>query len=112
MKKEHERQMQAVIEEREEQELLQNFKKTVREKVLAGLVNQSNEDIIFTSYRLGERKQLVKKKSKIQIDWAYKAFGIFSSTGNPNVTVRWEDGNYSASVNGGQTLVIKPDGSF
>ena len=47
----------------------------------------------------------------MSIDWAYKNFGLYSSTGNPNVTVSWPESN-SILLEAGQTLIIKADGSF
>ena len=54
--------------------------------------------------------QVVNPKSRVSIDWAYKNLGLFTSTGNPNVTVSWP-GNY-VCLDAGQTLIIKPGGWF
>ena len=54
--------------------------------------------------------QVVNPQSRVSIDWAYKNLGLFTSTGNPNVTVSWP-GNF-VCLDAGQTLVIKPGGFF
>ena len=56
--------------------------------------------------------QEVNAKSKISIDWAYKFFGLVSASGNPNVNIFWQENEKSVFLDGGQTLIIKADGSY
>jgi len=101
------------IEESEKQgQMLREFKSSVQKQRFIGLVNQTDADITFTSKRvLMERDQVVNSKSRVSIDWAYSNLGLFTSTGNPNVTVFWP-GGHSILLDAGQTLIIKAEGSF
>ena len=47
---------------------------------------------------------MVDPHSRVMIDWAYKNAGIQSSTGFPDVTVRWE--GKEKLMCGGETLVV------
>ena len=47
---------------------------------------------------------MVDPHSQLMLDWAYKNAGIQSSTGFPDVTVRWE--GKEKLMCGGETLVV------
>ena len=49
--------------------------------------------------------QVVDPYSRVKIDWAYKNAGIQSSTGFPDVTVRWL--GKERLMCGGETLVVE-----
>ena len=48
--------------------------------------------------------QVVDPNSRMMIDWAYKNAGIQSSTGFPDVTVRWD--GQEKLMRGGETLIV------
>merc|ERR1712130_999514 len=97
----------------EEKESLEKFKENVRKQQFIGLVNMTDRKMTFTSKRLlMERLQVVDARSRVSIDWAYKNLGLISSTGNPNVTVSCQEYEKLACLDGGQTLIVKADGSF
>ena len=128
VKSEHGKLKKRIRESEEKVKMLREFKKSVREQQFIGLVNNTDKDIKFTSKRLlMERVQVnlfihiscgidleflqeVNPKCRVSIDWAYKNLGLFTSTGNPNVTVSWLE-NY-VCLDAGQTLTIKGDWSF
>ena len=49
--------------------------------------------------------QVVDPYSRVMIDWAYKNAGLQSSTGFPDVTVRWGEGKEKLMC-GGETLIV------
>ena len=55
-------------------------------------------------YMMNTFFQVVEAHRMVMIDWAYKNAGIQSSTGFPDVTVRWE--GKERLMCGGETLVV------
>ena len=47
---------------------------------------------------------MVDPHCRVMIDWAYKNLGLQSSTGFPDVTVRWD--GMEKLMCGGETLVV------
>ena len=52
--------------------------------------------------------QVVDPYSRVMIDWAYKNAGLQSSTGFPDVTVRWGSEGKEKLMCGGETLIVDP----
>ena len=53
--------------------------------------------------------QVVDPHSRVMIDWAYKNAGLQSSTGFPDVTVRWGGEGKEKLMCGGETLVVEQE---